>query len=58
MSKKTREQKGHRKKTVKKKIKAFFGVGLKTIDVKCPYCSQVFDSMMEMGIHLKEEHCR
>lgn len=51
------ESKKRGKKTLKK-IKTFFGIGLKTRDIKCPFCKEVFEGPREWGLHIKEEHCR
>lgn len=57
MSKKLVSQQSRRKKALKK-IKTFFGSGLKTGPAKCPFCDKIFESIRDWGCHIKEEHCR
>jgi hypothetical protein len=56
MNKKSVEKKSLGKKALKK-FKNFLGYGLKTEQVKCPYCKDVFNSLRDWGLHIKEVHC-
>jgi len=57
MNKKSGNKKSQSKKALKK-FKTFLGCELKTERVKCPYCKDVFNSIRDWGLHIKEVHCR
>ncbi len=57
MSKALKSQKKRGQKTIKQ-FKSFFGSGLRTESLKCPYCTEIFESIRDWGLHIKEEHCR
>ncbi|MBI5050732.1 MAG: hypothetical protein HZC11_07680 [Nitrospirae bacterium] len=43
------------------KLKSFFGIGLDKLRhglVRCPFCREEFHGLKELGLHIKDVHCR
>lgn len=50
-----------KRKSKLSKFKSFLGIGLDKLrngSVKCPFCRDVFNGMRELGLHIKDAHCR